>query len=180
MLASKLILRITALAIISVLIDTFQIKNLYSQTSEEPTVPIKQQDIKKVIEFTLTIYNGEIYKIEKKFKKEIPVWNIEMVTKTGGSLEFEISGADEKLLVIIADEGPFDYEINPGNEIIPFSSASKTAEEFTSQKVMKWKLVQVKEKYEYDFWLFTKTGKAQVRIDALTGEIITKRKSKKK
>lgn len=171
--------KIFAILVLFVSINILQLKNLQSQSSEESGIVNKQQSIKDVLDFSLSIYNGEIFKIEKKFKKEIPVWNIEMITKTGGSLEFEISGAEEKLLEIIADEGPFDYEINPGNEIIPLSAATRTAEEFTSQKVMKWKLTQIKEKYEYDFWLFTKSGKAQVRIDALTAEIITKRKRKK-
>ena len=172
--------KIFAILVIFLSINILQLKNLHSQSSEESSILKKQLSIKDVLDFSFSIYNGEIFKIEKKFKKEIPVWNIEMVTKNGGSLELEISGAEEKLLEIIADEGPFDYEINPGNEIIPLSAATKTAEEFTSQKVKKWKLIKFKEKYEYDFWLFTKSGKAQVRIDALSGEIITKRKSKKK
>ena len=178
--SAKSILRLFAILVIFLSINILQLKNLHSQSSEESSIVKKQQSIKDVLDFSFSIYNGEIFKIEKKFKKEIPVWNIEMVTKNGGSLELEISGAEEKLLAIVADEGPFDYEINPGNEIIPLSAAIKNAEEFTSQKVKKWKLIKFKEKYEYDFWLFTKSGKAQVRIDALSGEIITKRKSKKK
>ena len=178
--SAKSISRLFAILVIFLSINILQLKNLHSQSSEESSKLKKQLSIKDVLDFSFSIYNGEIFKIEKKFKKEIPVWNIEMVTKNGGSLELEISGGEEKLLEIIADEGPFDYEINPGNEIIPLSAATKTAEEFTSQKVMKWKLTQIKEKYEYDFWLFTKSGKAQVRIDALSGEIITKRNSKKK
>ena len=152
----------------------------FSQTSEKLPGSGKESSLQEVIEFSLNLYKGEITKVEKKFKKDIPVWVIDMNASNGGSISFEISSGGNILLGIKAVEGPFDYDIKPGEEFVSLSSAKKTAEEFTSQKVLKWEFKQVKEKFEYGFWLFTKNGKAQVRVDAVSGEIITKRKTKKK
>ncbi|MEO6695547.1 MAG: PepSY domain-containing protein [Ignavibacteria bacterium] len=136
-------------------------------------------NIREVIDYTLLLLPGEVTKVEKKFKKDIPIWKINMITSTGGSIEVELSCKDKKLLNLEADEGPFDYEIIPDNGMVSFTAAKKTAEEYTSQNILKWCLKQNRDKMEYNFWLFTKTGKAQVKVDAESGDIVTKTKKKK-
>jgi len=148
----------------------------YSQTSHN--FLDTNVNIKEVIDFTLHLLPGEVTKVEKKFKKDIPIWKVNMVTPTGGSMVIELSYKEKKLLNLEAAEGPFDYEIIPEPGMVSFSAAKKTAEEYTSQNILKWSLKPNREKMEYNFWLFTKTGKSQVKIDAESGEVITKKKKK--
>jgi uncharacterized membrane protein YkoI len=151
--------------------------NKYSQSSNyflDTNVKIT-----KVIEKLIEIFPGEIVKIEKKFKKNSPFWNVEMISGQGSSLEFEISSDENKIFSIEANEGPYEYEIIPDESIAPFSTAKKTAEEHTSQKILRWNFKYIKDKPEYSFWLFTKSGKAQLKIDAVSGEIIMKKNNSK-
>lgn len=136
-------------------------------------------NIIEVIDFSLLLVSGEVIKIEKKFKKDSPIWKVSMITSSGGSIDLELSYKENKLLNAEADEGPFDYELSPEPSLVSFSTAKRTAEEYTTQKVLKWSLKQNREKMEYNFWLFTKTGKAQVKVDAESGEVITKKKKNK-
>jgi uncharacterized membrane protein YkoI len=151
-------------------------RNKYNQTSYN--FLDTNVNIKEVIDFTLLLLPGEVTKIEKKFKKDIPIWKINMITSTGGSIEIELSYKEKRLLNLEADEGPFDYEMIADPEMVSFSAAKKTAEEYAAQNILKWSLRLNRDKMEYNFWLFTKTGKAQVKIDAESGEIITKKKKK--
>ncbi len=135
--------------------------------------------IGNVIEFVSTIIEGDIIKAEKKFKKNIQMWKVNVHMPSGGFVEMEISASEKKILQIEADEGPFEYEIAPGEGIVSFNSAKKNAEDHSGQKILKWVLKQNKEKYEYNFWVFTKSGKAQVKIDADSGDLILNNKKKK-
>ncbi|MEO8447309.1 MAG: PepSY domain-containing protein [bacterium] len=159
---------------------TEQIK--YNQTSNNflDTNTAELVKIFAALEFVSSIFAGEILKAERKFKKDIPVWEMDMVTTDKGIIEIEISAIDKSLQRIDADEGPFEYEIDPGESSIKYKAARKIAEEFTGQKTLKWNYFRNRNGYEYNFWLFTKSGKAQVRVNAETGEILTKTKKIKK
>jgi hypothetical protein len=138
-------------------------------------------DVKNAIDYAKSIVAGEIVKVEKKFKSGIPIWEVTMISSGGGKVVIEIGYNNLKLIYISAPEGPYDYFINPGNNIVSFPDARSTAEAYTGEAVLKWVLKEYRGKWEYNFWHFTKTGRAQVRVDAETGQIITKQtKGKKK
>lgn len=136
-------------------------------------------NIKNAIDYTLSIIEGEIIKVEKKYKKGNPLWNINLITKEKATIELELDLKSDKVLSIEASEGPFSYDIKPDSNLVSFSTAKKSAEELAGEKVLKWRFNQNREKWEYSFWLFTKSGTAQVKVDAESGEIITKQKKKK-
>lgn len=50
----------------------------------------------------------------------------------------------------------------------------------SASKVLKWKLVESKSGMQYHFWMFTKGGAAQLKIDAVTGERIMKNRRRRK
>lgn len=170
----KFILPVMFLLIINTVSECRSLRSKYNESS------IYYLDtnakITEVIENLLKVIPGDIIKIEKGFKKNELMWKVNMIYGEGSVIKFEVSSDGNSILSIIADEGPYDYEIKPGASLIPYSSAKKTAENHTSKKVLKWNLKQNKDKYEYSFWLFTKSGKAHVKVDADTGDIITGRK----
>lgn len=135
--------------------------------------------IGNVVEFVGKIIDGEIIKAEKKFKKNTQIWKINVHIPSGGFVNMEISAADKKILQIDAEEGPFEYEIVPDEGIVSFNSAKRNAEEYSGQKILKWNLKQNRDKFEYSFWMFTKSGKAQVKIDAGSGDLILSNKKRK-
>jgi len=133
---------------------------------------------KKAIDFANDIFKGEVIKLEKKYKKDISIWKINMQNDNGSPLEIETSYIDGKLQSLKGDEGPFDYEAEPGMEMNTFTSARKAAEEHSGKKILKWNLLRNKDKWEYNFWVFVKSGKPQIKVDAESGEIIRTKKKR--
>ncbi|MEP7145499.1 MAG: PepSY domain-containing protein [bacterium] len=132
--------------------------------------------ITDAVDYAGMLMEGEIVKAERKFKKDLPFWKLDLVTEQKGVVEFEISFTEKNLISIVSDEGPFEYEISPDDKYVSFSIAKKAAEDFTGQKILKWNYFKNKKSWEYNFWLFTKSGKAQVRVDAESGEVIKNKK----
>lgn len=155
-----------------------QIKFTKSQHYFPDSIATDAVSIVDAINFALGYFEGTVTKAEKKFKKDIPIWEIDLITAERGSIELEISSSDKNLIKVISSEGPFDYEIKPDKNFIAFSSAKKTAEDLTGQKILKWNYYKNRSRWEYNFWLFTKSGRAQVRVDAETGEVVSSKKKK--
>lgn len=176
----KVILMITGILYFCLTIKGISKQNKYTQTSHYflDTNIIKLISITDAAEYVMRFCDGEVTKAEIKFKKDIPIWKVDLLTKDRGSVKFEISAFDKSLIRIDAPEGPFSYEIIPDNGMISFSVAQKKAEDHTGLKTLKWNLFKNKKNWEYNFWLFIKSGKAQVRVNAETGEIITTKKKK--
>lgn len=156
------------------------LQNKYNKTSYNfPYINhIKNTDIKSAIDEVIRLTGGNVTKAEMKFKKDIPVWIIEATGKDNNTFKVELSCNDNTLLRIDADEGPFNYDIDPGKNFITFSESKKIAEEHTGQNTLKWRFFKNRNNWEYNFWLFLKSGKAQIRINAETGEIISSKKKK--
>lgn len=171
------------LSVISVLTFILPVNgnhNQYNQRSNNflDTNTVKLIDIKDAVDFAMQLTEGNITKAERKFKKEIPLWKIDLITIQNGVIEIEISAVDKSLIRLDADEGPFDYEIDSDKSFISYSAAKKIAEDLSGLKILKWNFFKNKNNWEYNFWLFTKSGKAQVRVNAETGEIITNKKKR--
>lgn len=173
------------LPIIAMLFFNFTIKgdykqNKYTQTSYNflDTNVVNLISIKDAIDYVIQLSEGDVTKAERKFKKDIPIWKVDVITPGGGSVKVELSSLDKSLVRIDADEGPFEYDIKPDKNFVSFKDAKNIAEQSTGQKILKWNFFNSKKNWEYNFWLFLKSGKAQVRVDAESGEIITAKRKK--
>lgn len=176
--AEKIFLPVIFLLFLSCDTESKEISIKYNQSSAKflDTNVIMSISITDAIDYANMLMEGEIVKAERKFKKDIPFWKLDLVTDQKGVIGFEIALSEKNLIRIDSDEGPFEYEIIPKQDNVSFSKAKKTAEDFTGQKILKWNYFQNKKLWEYNFWLFTKSGKAQVRVDAESGEIIKNKK----
>ncbi|MEO8663961.1 MAG: PepSY domain-containing protein [Ignavibacteria bacterium] len=138
----------------------------------------KSISITDAVDYAKRLMEGEIVKAERRFKKDIPFWKLDLVTGQKGIVEFEIALDEKNIIRIESGEGPFEYELVPAEKFVSFSKAKKAAEDFTGQKILKWNYFKNKSAWEYNFWIFTKSGKAQVRVDAESGEVIKNKKKR--
>ncbi len=104
-------------------------------------------------------------------------YDIDIVTTEGAVLEFEYYQADRSLKSIEGDSGPFDYEVNPGMGLVPFSIARAAALGTISDgsgEILRWDL-------EFDnsrnIWVYTleimdgNEVESTILINASTGTI---------
>lgn len=180
MLNEKVIMPVLFILILSFKTEGNIVHNKYSQTAHNflDTNTSNLFTISDAIDYTSKLLECDIIKAEKKFRKDIPVWKVNAITKDRGTIVIEISSSDNTLLSIDASEGPFDYEIKPDKDLISFAEARKKAELHSGQKTLKWKYLKNKNNWEYNFWVFIKSGKAQIRVDASSGDIVSAKKKK--
>lgn len=155
-------------SILLILISFSFLKVCYSSANDS-SISLKQS-----IEIAEKIIDGEIIKAERKFREKGVFVELEILTPKGGRIDLELENKTGRLLTLESKEGPFEYEIYPGNNLQLLSKMKKIVEENTGDEVLKWKLSQKKEVWEYEFWTISKTGKANVRINADSGDIISK------
>lgn len=176
----KIYLTLIFLLICNTRSESSVIQNKYIQTSGNflDTNASIGVTIRDAVDYTAELLECVITKAELRFMKDIPLWKINGITSDRGTVELEISALDRSLLKIDAEEGPFEYEIKPHKDLVSFTEAKRKAEDFSGQKTLKWNLSRIKKRWEYHFWVFIKSGKAQVKIDAATGDIIKTGKKK--
>lgn len=110
-----------------------------------------------------TTSTGEVY------------YDVEVQTNAGAIIEFEYFQADGSLKSIEGDNGPFDYEVDPGMGLILFSAAKNAALTARPGQVQRWDL----EKNGAGTWVYTfeilnDAGEDfTVEINAVTGAVIS-------
>lgn len=139
-------------------------------SSNDSTISLRES-----IEIAEKIIDGDVIKAERKFREKGVFIELEILTPKGGRMNLELENKSGNLLSLESKEGPFEYEIYPGNNLQLLSKMKKVVEENSGDEVLKWKLSQKKDNiWEYEFWTITKSGKANIRINADTGNLITK------
>lgn len=142
------------------------------QTDNENNPEVPQSIINQSLDF----FDGEV--IEKKLEEEEgeKVWEIKIQNNDESIVKFYWTVNRETLLKMEGPVGPFDYEIQPGNNLINFSTARTVAiGAVKSNTIEKWQLEQEKE--FIDTWVYTfefdNDGSSLiVYIDAENGNIL--------
>lgn len=134
--------------------------------------------IKDCIDKVQLLIPGDVIEIKKKFVSERGFWEVELISESGSEVEFEIDLETGEWILIKSEDGEFDYEFTPITSVVSFQTAKKTIEQSLGRKILKWEFVQKKDKWEYGFWYLTKSGASQIKVDAESGEIISKSKRK--
>ncbi len=125
---------------------------------------------------SLELFDGNI--IEKKSDEEDgnKTWEVKIQNSEGSKVKFYWLVGNEALYRIDGQEGPFDYDLNPGNNLINFSVAKTVAMGAVKiEALVKWQ-IRKEEKFT-DNWVynfeFNKTnGSTTVYIDAENGNIL--------
>ena len=124
--------------------------------------------------------DAEIVKAEKKYVSERLVWRLNLQLPAGSALVLNISVNENRITDAKGDEGPFEYDFDPGQGLMRFSEAKASAEKESGAGILKWRLSESAAGFRYQFWIFAKGGPAQYKLDAKTGERIMKKKTRKK
>ncbi len=129
-----------------------------------------------VISKSLNYFNGEL--IEEKLEEMdgVKVWEIKIQNSNGSIVKFYWLMTDESLLKLEGLVGPFDYDIQPGNTIINFSTALTIAlGAVKNDSIIKWELEQEDDfinKWIYTFEFDVGGSSVSVYIDAENGDIL--------
>ena len=120
----------------------------------------------------LELVSGTATNSEPETEEGIAAWKVEIHTDAGAEVEVYYRQDNGDLLRIDGESGPFDYDINPGNSLIPFSQAKNIgANSATSETLEYWHLR--KEDSFNNQWVYTlEYSNTKVYVDAVTGSIL--------
>lgn len=112
---------------------------------------------------------GQIIHVE--YEMEDLAWNIYVKTEAGGIVEFTVSDDPYSILEIEGEEGPFDYDIMVDG-LISLAAAKEIALNHIDGELHEWELQMHSNQWIYEFSIKNTNGEFEVKIDAVTGEIL--------
>lgn len=140
------------------------------ETTEAPLIP------QTIIDRSLAYFDGEV--IEKKQVEEdgISLWKVKIQNEDGSILEFYWTIGNQVLSKMEGTNGPFDYEIIPGNDLINFSPAKTIAiSAVKNSDILQWEL-EINDDFigmwVYKFEFQDNQNIIKVYLDALNGNVL--------
>ena len=91
-----------------------------------------------VAEFALSLFQGEIIHSETKQEDDFIRWKIYIESSSGAIVKFKIVENPLQLIEMEGERGPFDYDINPGDQFINLHAAIEIALSEIGGELTKW------------------------------------------
>lgn len=155
---------------ISIVIPLVIVSCSKTNDGNNPEVP------QSVISKSLNYFNGELIEEKLEEKDGVKAWEIKIQNSNGSIVKFYWSMTNESLLKMEGLVGPFDYDIQPGNDIINLSTALTIAlGAVKNDSIIKWELEQEDDfidKWIYTFEFDVAGSLVSVYIDAENGDIL--------
>jgi uncharacterized membrane protein YkoI len=129
-----------------------------------------------IIDKSISLFDGEIIEKNLEIEDGIEAWEVKIQNSDGSVVVFYWKVNQEILLKMKGETGPFAYDINPGNNLINFSTARTVAIGAVKNDTIKnWELQQ--EEDFIDIWVYSfefddNGDTSKVYIDAESGNIL--------
>ncbi|MDH3710296.1 MAG: PepSY domain-containing protein [Cyclobacteriaceae bacterium] len=121
----------------------------------------------------LDMISGQVIETELDSSGIAPAWEVTVLTDTGSEVEFYFTQDGGALIQIEGDDGPFNYDLDPGLGLISFSSAKQAALDEYEGDIVKWELEQDPQgKWVYEFVIAANGNEKTIKIDAQSGAAI--------
>ncbi len=129
-----------------------------------------------VSEFVLNLFPGEIKHSEKEEEHDVLVWKLYVVNEAGSAVKFLTTEDPVELVKMEGEKGPFDYNIEPGNDILSLNQAKDIISREAEGETVEWELKK-KSTDEGHLWIYkfeVRDGdiKYEIELDAKSGEFL--------
>ncbi|NWG28080.1 MAG: PepSY domain-containing protein [Ignavibacteriaceae bacterium] len=117
---------------------------------------------------------GTVTKTELTTHNGVKVYEVYMITTSGGELKIKYRVDDGTMVEMKGTSPSFDYEVDPGMNLIKYSSAKSIALNAKSGNVQLWKLEidESDNRWEYRFFIRSAGQDSEIRINATTGVVL--------
>jgi uncharacterized membrane protein YkoI len=117
---------------------------------------------------------GTVTRTESTTHNGINVWEVYMITESGGQLKIKYSVDDGTMVEMKGTSPSFEYEVQPGMNLIDYSAAKNVALNTKTGIIQEWKLKrdESNNRWEYRFFILSGGQEWEIRIDAVTGVVL--------
>jgi uncharacterized membrane protein YkoI len=114
---------------------------------------------------------GTVTRTESTTHNGINVWEVYMITLSGGQLKIKFRVDDGTMVEMKGTSPSFEYEVQPGMNLIDYSNAKAVASNTRNGTIIEWKLEKDESdnRWEYRFFI---SPEWEIRIDAATGVVL--------
>ncbi len=114
---------------------------------------------------------GTVTKTELTTHNGVKVWEVYMITSSGGELKIKYRIDDGTMIEMKGTSPSFEYEVKPGINLIDYSVAKSVALNAKNGEIQEWKLEKDESdnRWEYRFFI---SPEWEIRIDATTGVVL--------
>jgi len=120
------------------------------------------------------INSGTVTKTEMTTHNGIKVWEVYMTASSGGELKVKYRIDDGTMVEIKGVSPSFEYEVQPGMNLINYSDAKTVALNAKPGEILEWKFEKDESdnRWEYRFFILSSGQELEIRIDAATGVVL--------
>lgn len=117
---------------------------------------------------------GTVTKTELTTHNGVKVWEVYMITSSGGELKIKYRIDDGTMVEIKGVSASFEYEVQPGMNLIDYSAAKDVALSAKNGVILEWKLEKddSDNSWQYRFFIRNAGKDWEIRIDANTGVVL--------
>ena len=117
---------------------------------------------------------GTVTKTELTTHNGVKVWEVYMITSSGGELKIKYRIDDGTMVEMKGTSPSFEYEVKPGMNLIDYSVAKSVALNAKNGEIQEWKLEKDESdnRWEYRFFIRSAGQDWEIRIDATTGVVL--------
>jgi len=114
---------------------------------------------------------GTVTKTELTTHNGVKVWEVYMITSVGSELKIKYRVDDGTMVEMKGTSPSFEYEVQPGMNLIDYSNAKAVALTARNGFLAEWKLEKDESdnRWEYRFFI---SPEWEIRIDATTGVVL--------
>jgi uncharacterized membrane protein YkoI len=114
---------------------------------------------------------GTVTKTELTTHNGVKVWEVYMITLSGGELKIKYRVDDGTMVEMKGTSPSFEYEVQPGMNLIEYSAAKSIALNTRNGEIQLWKLEKDESdnRWEYRFFI---SPEWEIRINAVTGVVL--------
>lgn len=115
--------------------------------------------------------SGTVTKTELTTHNGVKVWEVYMITSSGGELKIKYRVDDGTMVEMKGTSPSFEYEVRPGMNLIDYSAAKSIALNTRNGEIQLWKLEKDESdnRWEYRFFI---SPEWEIRINATTGVVL--------
>ena len=120
------------------------------------------------------INSGTVTKTELTTHHGINVWEVYMITPAGSELKVKYRVDDGTMVEIKGTSPSFEYEVQPGMNLINYSEAKSVALNSKSGEIKEWKLEkdESSHRWEYRFFIMATSQDWEIIINAISGVVL--------
>jgi len=117
---------------------------------------------------------GTVTKTELTTHNGVKVWEVYMITSSGGKLKIKYNIDDGTMVEIKGTSPSFKYEVQPGMNLIDYSAAKSVTLNTKAGEIQEWKLEKDESdnRWDYRFFISNAGQDWEIRIDAATGVVL--------